>query len=1290
MRDRGLGVRAKWGHFAIGVCVVGAFLAAFLYSIGGQESGPAPDTVIRRLGRGVARVLSSAFPPKAGKPGQSVEPIPSRSRARSSQEAESESSFQIYGRVVNESRQPVSEARIYLRESGSSDFLLDATTNANGDFELIDVAPRSYDVLVSHPDYVPIIRLGYSPPPNRKRERMDFQLPLGIGITGVVRDEEGTPVANALVSARRRHLEQLSPGGDVYLDDSVYKTAATDNDGTFTLRGIAYGENLFEIRAPGFDVLVEERKLDALNAKERLQFTLRRSGRIAGVVLDENDKPVTSASVKLLTYKPIGGTALKLSESEKHTRLSNAQGEFVFDKLSSEGFYDLAVEHPEFAPAYFPLIAPGTVRQVCRLSRGGSIKGSAVYIDRVTTPAAVNILAEAIINETTFTRTTASDGTGAFTFSRLPFAAYRLQVTNPQLANEPLTGVRCERAKPEVSVLLEVFEKCTAQGRVIDAETEAPVDGAEVKVECSYGPRQARRRNYAASSGPLGAFKFDSLPSGIIRIQATAPGYVASASSGCAQTFTLLPGETKTDLTLRLSRGGTVDGFVYDFAGRSVEGADVQLFVSATSLRSLDTSALKAKTDASGYFRISGIDVGNHLQLYASAERSGYARGRSALLDLTSSKPYVSTQIVLSRGATVRGFVLDERKLPIPDAQVEFTSEEFPNDPSYRSQKTQTKADGSYSFSQCPAGRAHMRVSKAGYVDGHRSLRLEDGEVRDNVDFQLRPGLIITGRLLTLEGKPIANARVRAVPHKYVPGRDETITDKAGNFTLRNLGNGLFDVRANFPLQTPDGEQRYEFFKLGVKSGTLGIEIGCDVNNSVVGTVEGEDKKPVDRFHLSLRSRRDTSPVQEFYFDLERHFANARGFFRILNVPRGIYTLTITADGYEVYRKDDVVIGPSRRTVLPRIRLKMAGGIIGYVYSSETDRPINDVTVRLTTPEKTEDEARRTALVARTDYAGFFRIATAGGGTYALELEHPQYIFSRLYPVNVRPRGTTDVGRIYLEAGGSIQGVVIDEEGYGVNWARVKVSGVNPEKQTRTNSLGNYLLMGVRPGRWPLVVDANVGGRRVYVYRLVDVVAGETREENFMLETSANLIGTLTCDVGAVRSGNLHLQPFNEFSTVIEDIRYDATLRNQQFSISRVPPGQYFLWASGYGPISTYTIWETVYLQRGDNSVGLKLPTASVTAVAQHPSQGPVSGINVQLMPIFDSFGVPRSVYNSLARRGVTNSAGQVYFGHVMPGAHQVLYFDPNVVGGGQWLALPYFWVAPGQNVSGLILPLNP
>jgi hypothetical protein len=138
-----------------------------------------------------------------------------------------------------------------------------------------------------------------------------------------------------------------------------------------------------------------------------------------------------------------------------------------------------------------------------------------------------------------------------------------------------------------------------------------------------------------------------------------------------------------------------------------------------------------------------------------------------------------------------------------------------------------------------------------------------------------------------------------------------------------------------------------------------------------------------------------------------------------------------------------------------------------------------------------------------------------------------------------------------------------------------------------------------------------------------------------------------------------------------------------------VPPGPYFLWGTGYGPLGTYTVWQTVYLERGENPIEVAVPSGRVSGNVVQANGSYAGGVTLQLMPIFDTFGVPRSVYNSLVRKTISSSMGTFAFEHVMPGYYQLLYFDPSVVGNGQWLTLPTFTLGWNQNISGITIQLS-
>jgi protocatechuate 3,4-dioxygenase beta subunit len=1188
----------------------------------------------------------------------------------------------IFGKVTNESDQPVNDVKVSLRPVGlpqGESF----TTDKSGRFDAHPVDPGTYDILVAHPKYVTLIRPNFTIAPGQNKTiEMNFRLPLGIAIRGKVVDEDGKAVSGARVGARRRKMEQVTGGGAVFLDDATYKLWETDADGTFTLQGLSLGENVFECSRRGYEMATQNIDLRPEKAGEPIKIILRKTGRISGIVVDDRDNPMSTVTVTLVSYKPYGGPSEPVDKS-KHSATTNLSGSFTFPKLHNEGFYDISVEHEAFAPGVFPLVAVGSERQVCRLQRGGTIQGHAEFIDRESTEASVLLAAQTVVKGTTFTKEVQSDGSGRFAFQNLPFGKYRLFVDSSTFTCEPKLDVPCQKDKPTKDVVIEVYEAAIGRGRVLNAETDSPIGGASISIQSSYGPFQVRSRSFTTRANERGEFEFRTLPAGLHVAQASAPEFVKTSSGASAQTFTLMPGETKNDISLRLDHGGVVDGFVLDPNGRPVEGAEIQLFLSGTVRRDINISKLKMKTDSSGFFKLWGIEIGEQIQMYASASKNGYAKSRSPVINLTAEKPFATTQIALARGGSISGRVTDSRNLPIPGAEVNFSSLEFPRDPSNSGAKVHTGSDGSYLIENCTAGKASVSVSQSGFVSAGRGLTVSDGRRSTDINFQLDNGLKISGKVLTYDGKPIPNARVRANPLKNVRGRDEAVTNKNGEYTLSNLGPGYFRVTANFTLKTPDGDQAYEFALPRVKSGTPDVELDCDVDNNASGMVENESRKGVDSFRVTLRSRSDTKPSQDFTFNFDRSYSTARGFFRVLNLPRGLYNLTVVAEGYEVYQTDDLVIGSSRRTVIPRIRLKDAGGVVGTLLSSSTNRPVNDVAISLIDPKKTPGEGKKTALHARSDYSGRFRVGSVAPGEYVIEFAHPNYVKSSLENIVVSQRKATDLGKLFLESGGTIQGTVTDDKDEGIHWVKVRISGVMPEKDGRTDTFGNYILQGVRPGRWPVVVEGNVNGRKIYAFRTVNIRADETEEANFRLETSADLDGMLAAADGIIRSGNIRIHPFDENASVIEDIRYDGTASAQRFQIHKVPPGQYFLWATGYGALTSYTFWQTLFLERGVNSVTLNLPAGAIQGQTVASAGGQATGVGLQLRPLIDGLRVPQSIYNALVLNTFSGQQGEFTFNYLQPGGYQLLFLDPSSAMGGQWVAMPPVWLNENQRVGG-------
>lgn len=154
----------------------------------------------------------------------------------------------LRGRVVNDRGEPVRGAKVGLHTNNISTISWlrgddskaiwhkSTTTDVDGNYELVDIMPRKYQIEVDHPDYS-VLRLNdINAPKNRARELEDLVLETPARIRGVVTATDGSPVAGARVEC----------GGRDMRDEPVVGLSTRTN---------ARGEYSFRRLPPGWYVL---------------------------------------------------------------------------------------------------------------------------------------------------------------------------------------------------------------------------------------------------------------------------------------------------------------------------------------------------------------------------------------------------------------------------------------------------------------------------------------------------------------------------------------------------------------------------------------------------------------------------------------------------------------------------------------------------------------------------------------------------------------------------------------------------------------------------------------------------------------------------------------------------------------------------------------------------------------------------------------------------------------------------------------------------------------------------
>ncbi len=157
-------------------------------------------------------------------------------------------------------------------------------------------------------------------------------------------------------------------------------------------------------------------------------------------------------------------------------------------------------------------------------------------------------------------------------------------------------------------------------GRVVDAETGAPIGGATLQI----GPIKIGERPTQVEAGPRGEFRLTGLAAGDYMIVASPPEFRAThlpqiynadfaqlMSGGRPVSVQLADGQKREDLVIRLPRALAVDGMVVDELGEPMANIRVTPEVVQLAGASIPTGMWREEpTDDRGAFRLFGLAPG--------------------------------------------------------------------------------------------------------------------------------------------------------------------------------------------------------------------------------------------------------------------------------------------------------------------------------------------------------------------------------------------------------------------------------------------------------------------------------------------------------------------------------------------------------------------------------------------------------------------------------------------------------------------------------------------------------
>lgn len=286
-------------------------------------------------------------------------------------------------------------------------------------------------------------------------------------------------------------------------------------------------------------------------------------------------------------------------------------------------------------------------------------------------------------------------------------------------------------------------------------------------------------------------------------------------------------------------------------------------------------------TDASGVCVFEGLPPGQS-GLLMSGPRV-YAQGHPGWIEITLPKMGAMTHdLLLAEGRLLTGRITDaESAEPIADARIGMGH--------FMTPETRSDEDGQYALpSWTGRGVDDIDVLAAGYARAQAVVG--DKKV---LDFALRRGFSVKGRLLGRDGKPVEGALVNSVGSRH-EGFEQLIS-MAGAVSAEDGTFALEDLRRDLPHNLTIHAHGYARWmqSLSLPSEASAIDLGdleLQASRTLVGRVVDTSGEPLARIFLDLSHLDPAHPFSHYGRSWDR-FSDDLGRFRYVDLPPGRYSL---------------------------------------------------------------------------------------------------------------------------------------------------------------------------------------------------------------------------------------------------------------------------------------------------------------------------------------------------------------------------------------------------------------
>jgi large repetitive protein len=1110
-------------------------------------------------------------------------------------------------------------------------------TDENGSYTIPGLAPGSYTVVISAPDYQAATLSAMIE--NGQTTILDAVLNSNPGtLTGFIRDEDNNPIGGGNVTV------QISTGTGI-----IIAVVSTESDGSYTVPGLAPGNYSVVASAVNFQSSAKGADITP-NGTTVVNFNLASDpGSISGQVTNaQTGTPVIGANVQVSILDTSGVIVAVV--------LTDSDGKYSVNGLAP-GSYAVQASAPDFQTNITTLQVLSnqtTSGNIALIPNPGAITGTVVNSAGGTpiTGAAVNVVNTSGVLITTVL----TNQDGIFMVEGLAPGNYTVTVFADNFQNGSLGAFVISGLTTPVSFSL-VSDPGTITGTVTPAVSSTIV--------------QLRDTNNNLINSVLantdGSFSFPNLAPGVYIVSASAPNYAVSqggASVNANQT-------TNVDLTL-IPNPASVSGVIRDSIGNPVRDAVIQI---------LDLNGIlagTALTDAEGNYFVGNLQAGSY-NVVASAPDFGQVIRGIALgtgedltgVDLTlipdpgilngqitnrltqqpiagasvtiadnvTGLPVAGTTTTLSGNYTVSG--LAPGSYIVTAGKTDFTTEQIgaiiisnrsttgdlsldPNPGSISGSVIDTNGDpitgndigiaiytennilisslianpdGTYTVPSLAPGTYFVTASAPGYATSTVSAVIDSNQVT-SVTNVLAPNPVTLTVTVVIQGTsaPITGANVTVRLSNNLPVASGT-TDDAGVITFTGLPVGTLNISADASSFGTDTATI-----IGGPGDSLSATLNLvpnpgHINGYVTNLTTGD---PIANAVVQLYNFASVL--------VQTAVSNQFGEYAFSGVSPGGYIVVANAADFGPETAGANVV-PDQTSLLSFALSPNPGIIEGFVRNSVTNAPIPNASVVIRELSGTGPIISTTI----TDETGFFRTTALSPRIYVLVSGRDDF-GSNAISAEVLSGQTTDVTIFLTPNPGDLQGTVRDSatnQPLPGTLIRVIDSTGVVIGSVQTDGFGDYFIPGLAPGNYS-VTAVNPDYQADVI--LVAIQSGLTTTQNFLLAGNpAALSGIVTDAVtGAPLTGVIIDVVFSGTDTLVRRVLTDE---NGFYLIEGLPAGTFDVKAQ----MQDYAISvNTVFLSANEREVLdfalVPFPAAIEGTVRNSVTSAPITGALVSVL----------------------------------------------------------------------------